>query len=76
MICAHCHKKPLCIKAICLNYGELRFKLNRQSLRMLGQFHLCKKEYEHWLEIYDYLYGQDQLEPWVPWIKEAELQKK
>lgn len=31
------------------------------------------KEYDHRLNRYDYLYSQEQLEPWVPCISQAEL---
>jgi uncharacterized protein YecE (DUF72 family) len=34
-----------------------------------------EKEDDHRLDRYDYLYKQDQLEPWVPQIKEAELKE-
>jgi uncharacterized protein YecE (DUF72 family) len=34
-----------------------------------------EKEDDHRLDRYDYLYKQDQLEPWVPLIKEAELKE-
>ncbi len=33
-----------------------------------------EKEDDHRLDRYDYLYKKDQLEPWIPRIKEAELQ--
>jgi len=34
-----------------------------------------EKENDHRLDRYDYLYKRDQLEPWVPMIKEAELKE-
>jgi len=34
-----------------------------------------EKEDDHRLDRYDYLYKRDQLEPWVPQIKEAELKE-
>lgn len=33
-----------------------------------------EKEDDHWLDIYDYRYKKEQLELWIPRIKEAELQ--
>jgi uncharacterized protein YecE (DUF72 family) len=34
----------------------------------------AEKEDDHRLDRYDYLYRKDQLEPWIPRIKEADLQ--
>lgn len=48
-------------------------------LRFLGRnYDICtrsEKEDDHRLDRYDYLYKRDQLEPWIPHIKEAELKE-
>ncbi len=37
MLCAHCHKESLCIKAICLNYGELRIEIISEAANQVSE---------------------------------------
>ena len=50
------------------NHSYLRFHGRNYDI-----WYREEKEDDHRLDRYDYLYKRDQLEPWVPQIKEAEL---
>jgi len=50
------------------DHAYLRFHGRNYDIWYKGE-----KEDDHRLDRYDYLYKKDQLEPWVPRIKEAEL---
>ena len=50
------------------NHAYLRFHGRNYDLWYRGE-----KKDDHRLDRYDYLYKEEQLEPWVPHIKEAEL---
>ena len=50
------------------DHAYLRFRGRNYDIWYKGE-----KEDDHRLDRYDYLYKKDQLEPWVPRIKEAEL---
>ena len=52
------------------NHAYLRFHGRNYDI-----WYRDEKEDDHRLDRYDYLYKRDQLEPWVPQIKEAELKK-
>jgi uncharacterized protein YecE (DUF72 family) len=59
-------------------YGGARQTADHAYMRLHGQncdiWYRGKKEDDHRLNRYDYLYKKEQLESWVPRIKEAELQ--
>jgi uncharacterized protein YecE (DUF72 family) len=52
------------------NHAYLRFHGRNYDI-----WYRDEKEDDHRLDRYDYLYSRDQLEPWVPQIKEAELKE-
>jgi uncharacterized protein YecE (DUF72 family) len=52
------------------NHAYLRFHGRNYDI-----WYRDDKEDDHRLDRYDYLYKKDQLEPWVPEIKEAELKE-
>jgi len=51
------------------NHAYLRFHSRNYDIWYRGE-----KEDDHRLDRYDYLYKEEQLEPWIPRIKDAELQ--
>jgi uncharacterized protein YecE (DUF72 family) len=52
------------------NHAYLRFHGRNYDI-----WYRDEKEDDHRLDRYDYLYKRDQLEPWLPQIKETELKK-
>jgi uncharacterized protein YecE (DUF72 family) len=52
------------------NHAYLRFHGRNYDI-----WYRDEKEDDHRLDRYDYLYKRDQLEPWVPQIKETELKE-
>ena len=52
------------------DHAYLRFHGRNYDIWYKGE-----KENDHRLDRYDYLYKQEQLEPWVPLIKKAELKE-
>ena len=68
-----CHHPDRWSGASCGQGADCRSCLYVLHNRNYDIWYKGKKEHDHRLDRYDYLYKKEQLDPWVPRIKEAEL---